>query len=115
MTKINTYAELVAERKMIEADIIQQKAVISNEMSELKAKLEPFLYLLPLLNIFKSKVAGTTVLSYVASKGMDLLIGKNGVMKSNWLVRLLLPVLVNSFSSRKAETDKPEAKQESEV
>ncbi|MFN7493924.1 MAG: hypothetical protein ACK5RG_13480 [Cyclobacteriaceae bacterium] len=105
MTKISTYHELVAERKMIEATIVAQKAIISNEMSELKTKLEPFLYLLPVLNIFKSKAAGTSMLSFVASKGIDLMVGKNGLMKSNWLVRLIAPLLLNQLAARQSQPE----------
>ncbi len=105
MTKISTYDELVAERKMIEADIIAQKAVISSEISQLKTKLEPFLYLLPVLNIFKSKAAGTSMLSFIAAKGIDLMVGKNGLMKSNWLVRLIAPILINKLSARQTDTE----------
>ncbi|MFY8037781.1 MAG: hypothetical protein ACOVMQ_11470 [Cyclobacteriaceae bacterium] len=105
MTKINTYNELVAERKMIEANIIAQKAIISNEMSELKTKLEPFLYLLPVLNIFKSKTAGTPILSFLAAKGIDLMVGKNGLMKSNWLVRLIAPILINRLTAQQTNAE----------
>lgn len=77
MNKINNYADLMAEQKIIEAKIIEQKAVLNKGISALKEKVEPFLYLLPILNIFKKKDTGTSLLKFAASAGIDLLVGQN--------------------------------------
>lgn len=100
MNKINTYAELVAERKRVEAIIAEQKLIILQGINEVKEKFEPFLYLLPVLNIFKKKESNHPILKNVASLGIDLLVGQNLLAKSGWLARLLVPVFLKSISAK---------------
>ena len=100
MNKISNYTELVAERKIMEERIAGQRAVINNGISELKAKLEPFLYLLPVLNIFKKKDSGSSLLKFAASAGIDLLIGQKLLSKSNWLMRLIVPMFLKNATTK---------------
>ncbi len=100
MNKINNYSELVAERKMLEARIVEQKAVINNGISELRSKLEPFLYLLPVLNIFKKKPSGGSLLKFVATAGIDLLVGQKLLSKSNWLMKLIVPMFLKNVTAK---------------
>jgi hypothetical protein len=108
MNKISNYSELVAERKMVETRIVEQKAVINNRISELKAKLEPFLYLLPVLNIFKKKDSGSSLLKFAASAGIDLLVGQKLLSKSNWLMRLIVPMFLKNVTTKAIEGDRGE-------
>lgn len=99
MSRINNYDELVAERKKIEYQISQEKALLSEGINEIKEKLEPFLYLLPVLNIFKKKPANNSVLKFIASFGIDLLVGQRLLSKSSWLTRLLVPMALKGVSA----------------
>ena len=99
MSRINNYDELVAERKKIEHRISEQKLVINQGLQELKEKLEPFLNLLPILNIFKKKPANNSILKFIASFGIDLLVGQKLLSKSNWLIRLLVPTVLKGASA----------------
>jgi hypothetical protein len=100
MKKINTYTELVAERKRVEGNIAEQKSIILEGINEVKEKFEPFLYLLPLLNIFKKKESNRPLLKNLASLGIDLLVGQNLLAKSGWLARLIVPVLLKGISAK---------------
>ena len=99
MSRINNYQELVAERKKIEYKISEEKVIINEGLQELKEKLEPFLYLLPILNIFKKKPANNSVLKFIASFGIDLLVGQRLLSKSNWLTKLLVPMVLKGVSA----------------
>jgi hypothetical protein len=103
MNKISNYTELVAERKILETRIVEQKKVINNGINELKVKLEPFMYLLPVLNVFKSGRSGGSFLKFVASAGIDLLVGQKLLTKANWLVRLIVPMLLKSVTKKAIE------------
>lgn len=103
MNKISNYTELVAERKLLETRIVEQKKVINNGISELRAKLEPFTYLLPVLNIFKKKDSASSLLKFAASAGIDLLVGQKLLTKANWLVRLIVPMLLKSVTKKAIE------------
>jgi hypothetical protein len=99
MTRISNYDELVSERIRIESIISNQKQVIKDDFEALKEKFEPFLYLLPLLNIFKQKSASHPLLNLGASLGIDLLVGQKLLSKSNWLLRLIVPLFLKKASS----------------
>jgi len=100
MSKISNYTELMAEQKLIEARIAEQKAILNKGISTLKDKVEPFLYLLPILNIFKKKDSNTSLLMFATSAGIDLLVGQKLLSKSNWLMRLIVSMLVKTVSSK---------------
>lgn len=100
MSRINNYEELVAARKEAEGRIAIQKEIIRAGVDEVREKLEPFLYLLPLLNIFKKRDGRNPVLKGVASVGIDLLFGQNLLAKSNWFMRLIVPMFLKGVSSR---------------
>jgi hypothetical protein len=108
MNKISNYTELVAERKIVEERIAGQKAVINAGINELKAKLEPFLYLLPVLNVFKKKELGGSLLKFAASAGIDLLVGQKLLSKSNWLIRLIVPLFLKKATTKAIEGNKEE-------
>jgi len=99
MSRINNYDELVAERKRIENRISEQKLIINEGLHDLKEKLEPFLYLVPILNIFKKKPANNSLLKFIASFGIDLLVGQKLLSKSNWLAKLLVPMVLKGVSA----------------
>ena len=99
MSRINNYAELIAERKIIEHRISEQKLIINEGLQELKEKLEPFLYLLPILNVFKKKSNNNSLLKFIASFGIDLLVGQKLLSKSNWLTKLLVPMVLKGVSA----------------
>ena len=100
MNKISNYAELVAERKVLEARIATQKEVINAGISEVKSKLEPFLYLLPILNIFKKDTSSGSLLKFATSAGIDLLVGQKLLSKSNWLMRLIVPLFLKKVTTK---------------
>ena len=90
MTRINNYNELVAERMRIEGEIERSKAAIAEGIHEIKVKFEPFLYLLPVLSVFKSK---PSILKVVATLALNTLASKNLLPKSTWLTRFIIPIV----------------------
>jgi hypothetical protein len=100
MNKINNYQDLRAERRLSEIRIIEHKARINEDFHELKAKLEPFMYLLPVLSIFKKKEPNHPVLNAATSIGIDLVAGQTSFSKAGWLFRLVVPRLLKGISSR---------------
>jgi hypothetical protein len=99
MSRINNYEELLAERRLLEEKIESEKAVLKGGLIEVRDKLEPFMYLLPVLNIFKKSEEGNSVMKSVAALGIDVVFGQT-LLKSNWLTRLLLPMLLKGVSSK---------------
>lgn len=100
MSKINNYEDLVVERKKAEERIATQKQIIRENIAEVQERFKPFLYLLPVLNIFKREEKGSSLLKGAASMGIDFLVGQNLLAKSHWLARLVVPMLLKAFSSK---------------
>lgn len=99
MSRINNYEELLAERKLLEAKIESEKAFLKGGLIEIREKLEPFMNLLPILNIFKKNEKGNSMLKGVAALGIDVVFGQT-LLKSSWLTRLVLPMLLKGVSSK---------------
>ncbi len=107
MSRINNYQELLAEQKKTEAFIAEQKEVISGQILALTSKVEPFLRLLPIINLFKkssdsgsSSSPGTSILKMGASLAIDLLVGQKLLRKASWFTRLVIPTLLKVVSSK---------------
>lgn len=103
MNKITNYTELVAARKTVETKIETQKMLMREGIVDIQEKLKPFLYLLPVLNVFKKEEQGNSLLKGIASLGIDVLLGQNLLAKSNWLTRLVVPLVAKVFSSKVIE------------
>lgn len=99
MSRINNYTELVIERKRVERTIAEEKRILNEGFHDLKEKLEPFLYLLPVLNVFKKKESNNSFLKFAASLGIDLLVGQKLLAKSNWLSRIIIPMVLKGVSA----------------
>lgn len=88
MSKIKNYADLLTERKRLEEKIIEQHAVLNENLLKLKETVSPFLYLLPTLTRLKNATR-KPLLSWIMGVGFDLLLNQNTTTKSNWITRLL--------------------------
>jgi hypothetical protein len=93
MNKISNYNDLLAEKLRLEDKILDEKQNILEGIIELKEKLAPFLFLLPILSFFKKTKSGGLLKSAV-SLGMGWLVGRKILSKSSWLVRFLGPGLL---------------------
>jgi hypothetical protein len=105
MSKINSYAELMAEQKRLENRIAEQKAAINGHIVGLKEKVEPFLNLVPFLNIFKKSESKGSVLNLATSIGIDL-VGLKLFSRFNWVARLILPFVLKRVASRALDSSK---------
>ncbi|GCC49865.1 hypothetical protein SanaruYs_00790 [Chryseotalea sanaruensis] len=99
MSRINNYEELLATRKLLEAKIESEKAILKGGLIEVREKLEPFMHLLPVLNIFKKNEKRNSLLKGAASLGIDVVFGQ-ALLKTSWITRLLLPMLLKGVSSK---------------
>jgi hypothetical protein len=103
MSRINTYEDLVAERRMLELKIIAQKEIINTGLLDLKERLEPLLNLRSAFGIFDKKTTGNSILRAVVSTGIDLIAGQGMSPKINWLARLALSFVTKKFLNRSAK------------
>src|SRR6478735_3928832 len=97
MSNIRNYDELMEERWRIEARIASRKMIIADELQDVKKKLEPFLFLLPVLTLLKDMRKNNTLVKGLASLGIDL-VGQKLLSKANWLTRLFVPMILKGVS-----------------
>ena len=99
MSRINNYEELIADQKRVENKISEQRLAINEGINDLKEKLQPFLYLLPILNIFRRPQGNNSFLKAATSLGIDL-VGQTFLSKANWITKLIVPLFFKGFSNR---------------
>jgi len=99
MSRINNYEELLAERRRLEQQVVQQKIILKEEFTGLKGKLEPLMNLLPVLNIFKTKETRNPLLNIISSVGIDL-VGQKFLSKAGWITRFIVPLIAKGLTSR---------------
>jgi hypothetical protein len=97
MRRINNYNELIAEQRMLEKKITEQKETLNNSLMNLKANLEPILNWGSPLAVFDKKTAGTSLLTAIVSTGIDLIAGHGLSPKLNWLARLAISLITKKF------------------
>ena len=104
MSKINNYDELLAERKRLENQISEQRLAMKQDFSDLKSKLEPFLNLVPVMNIFRTKKTSHPLLNTISSLGIDLL-GQRLLSKTSWITRVIIPLIAKVVTTRVISQD----------
>src|SRR5688572_8598778 len=97
MSSIRNYDELMEERWRIETRIASRKMIIADELQEVRKKLEPFLYLLPVLGILKDMRTNNGFVKILTSLGIDL-VGQKLLSKTSWLIRLIVPLVLKKVS-----------------
>lgn len=99
MNKISNYEELVAERRFLEGKIREHKTVLKDGLTEVKNTIEPFTNLIPVLNVFKKKESDHSIVKFITAMGIDVLVGQRLLAKSNWMMRLVVPMLLKGASA----------------
>jgi len=110
MSRINNYEELLAERRRLEQQVVEQKILLKEEFTGLKGKLEPLMNLLPILNIFKTRENRSPLLNIISSVGIDL-VGQRFLSKAGWITRFIVPLIAKGFTSRAIGKEKAISKQ----
>jgi hypothetical protein len=99
MNKISNYEELIAERRFLENKIRDHKTALKDGLTDLINTVEPFTSLIPVLNVFKKKDSDHSMVKFITSMGIDVLVGQKLMAKSNWVMRLVVPMLLKGASA----------------
>lgn len=98
MSRINNYAELMAERKNLEATLRVQKATLKTQLNTLKERFEPLAKVISFLGGFNQK-PGTSLLKIGTNMGIALLV-RNKLAKTGWLAKLILPFILKYTAAK---------------
>jgi hypothetical protein len=102
MTRITNLEELYVEKQRLLTELRIQKAVIDDEVRQIKDQLAPVRKALGFLGILKKKETDTPTQSLLktgANIGIDL-VGGRVLARAGWLSRLLVPLVAKGLSSK---------------
>jgi hypothetical protein len=104
MSKINNYDDLVLERKRLESDLVHYKSIITQELDEIKHKVEPITDVVSFFSTSKNPPTNNNkLLQAGANLGIELLVRQKLLSKAGWLTKLVLPFILKKVSSRAIE------------
>jgi hypothetical protein len=102
MTRINNLDELYAEKQRLTAQLKLQKAIIDDEVRQIKEHLAPVRKVLGFLGIMKKKEDDSpakALLKTGANIGIDL-VGHKILHRAGWISRLVVPLIAKGLSSK---------------
>ncbi len=99
ITTINSYEDLVKERKRLKFNIALHKESIKEDIHILKDKFEPLLYILPILSLFKTNNSKIPLVTNVASLGVEFL-AQRFLGRAGWITKLAVPVVFKKLASK---------------
>lgn len=102
MTRITNLEELYAEKQRLRTELRIQKAIIHEEVRQIKEHLIPVKKALAFLGILKRKESDTptqALLKTGASLGIDL-VGTKVLHRAGWMSRLAVPLIAKALSSK---------------
>ena len=103
MSKINNYDDLILERKRLESDLALYKSIITQELDEIKHKVEPITDVVSFFSPSKNPPANNKLLQAGANLGIELLVRQKFLSKAGWLTKLVVPFILKKVSSRAIE------------
>lgn len=97
--KIQSYDDLIEERKRLEALLIVDKEKIANNWAELKHELAPINNAIGFLGKFTSRDKSNPLINLGVTLAGDLLLRRFLLARAGWATRVVVPFLVKNVSS----------------
>lgn len=104
--RIQTYEQLMQEKKRLQTLIEAQKELIRYDLKDLKHELQPVGAVFTFLKSITSRSGKNGLLNYGVDVVVDLVFRKLILAKAGWITRLAVPFLVKNFSSNKLAENK---------
>ena len=104
--RIQTYEQLMEEKKRLETLIEAQKELIRYDVKDLKHELQPVSVAFSFLKNITTRSGKFGLLNYGVDMVVDLVFKKMILGKAGWITRLTVPFLVKNFSSNKLAENK---------
>lgn len=96
---IQTYDDLLEEKKRLEALLVVNKEQISANWVEMKKEFEPVNNILSFLSKMTTRDKSNPLLNMGIDVAGDLLLRKMLFAKAGWATRLVVPYLLKNYSS----------------
>ncbi|ULQ51873.1 hypothetical protein [Flavihumibacter fluvii] len=100
MNKQNSYELLLVEKRRLEDLAQKQKAIIRQDLHQMKQQLLPAYQLLNKIGLFEKNSAPTPLLTAGIGIGTDFLLGSKLLRKAGPLLKFGLPITIRLIGSR---------------
>ena len=100
MNKIKTYDDLLAEKVELERLLIDQKAIIRQDIAALKEELRPAAAVLKFIGKVTAKDKSNSLLRLGVSVASETVLRNVVLAKSGWLTRLIVPFVAKTLGSK---------------
>ena len=111
MSKIKSYNDLVAEKFRLENALFAQRAIIKDDVEDLKDHLQPVSTAISFVKKILSPDRHNPLLNVGVNVASNLILKKFVLAKSGWLTKLLVPFLVKNYSSHLIHDNKENIKE----
>jgi hypothetical protein len=98
-TTIRTYNDLLTEKERLKALLQAQKAVIRQDVEEIKAELQPVKNAISVVGKFTTRDKSNPLLTSATESIIDLLVKRMLLSRTGWLTKLVVPFLMKNVSS----------------
>ncbi|CAN5248186.1 hypothetical protein BH09BAC3_BH09BAC3_19170 [soil metagenome] len=99
MNRIQTYDDLLAEKAELEKLLIQQKAIIRQDIAALKEELRPAAAVVKFIGKITAKDRSNSLLNVGMSLATDLVLRNLVLAKSGWITKLIIPFAAKTLGS----------------
>jgi hypothetical protein len=104
MSKINNYDELLLEKKRLEYELLQHKAIVNSEIAVIKHRMEPITNIVSFLSPSSNpEQPKNKLLQAGTNLGIELLIRQKLLSKAGWFTKLVVPYILKKVSSKAIE------------
>lgn len=97
--RIQTYHDLVEEKKRLETLLESKKIDVSEDWKGVKEHLKPITNVFSFLGKFTSRNKSNPLVNFGINMAGDLVLKRFILRRADWVTRLLLPVFIKNYSS----------------
>ncbi|MBO9659253.1 MAG: hypothetical protein J7527_10555, partial [Chitinophagaceae bacterium] len=98
-TTIRTYDDLLTEKERLKALLQAQKAVIRQDVEEIKAELQPVKNAISMVGKFTTRDKSNPLLTGATETIIDIVVKRLILSRTGWLTKLVVPFIMKNVSS----------------
>jgi hypothetical protein len=106
MNNINTYDDLLQEKRRLKLILEERKILVQAEFEEIKVKLKPVTHVIEMVEKLSKKDKSNPLFNIGVDMGVNLLLKNVLLRNAGFIVKLLVPLLTKNFLSHEGEEAK---------
>jgi hypothetical protein len=103
MNSINTYDDLMQEKRRLKLVLEERKILVQAEFEEIKIKLKPVTNVIEMVEKLSKKDKSNPLFNMGVDVGVNLLLKKVLLRNAGFIVKLLVPLMAKNYISHEGE------------